>query len=113
MLEPALAAAKAVEKHVTLERKGAAEKPPTFLDEDLDLVGGSPAVPGTEVAEVGQHVLRATDLEFVGADRAGDDRRIDEDVVVGSAIVVRPAVGRIIQGRDGLFPGRRELQVNL
>ena len=76
----------------------------------FELLGRLLAIPRTELADVDQKVLAAVDLELMDRRIPGDDRRIDQRVVVIGSIMVRQAVGRGLERGHRLLPLRRQLE---
>ena len=112
MFETPGAATKRVEEHVPAERQLADERT-VLLDDALQRVGSELPVPRAEFSEIREHVRRPADREFVLADSPGHDWGIDENIVVGAAIVVRLAVGSRVERCDRVLPHRREIETHL
>ncbi len=93
MLQPAAPGAEDVEEDVSPERE---EAPETMglADHLLQVFRDTLAIPVADLAGIRQYVLAALDFELVDRQISGDDRRIDQRVIVLGAIVVRQAVGR-------------------
>ena len=68
------------------------------------------AVPFRGVANIHQSVGHAVHGEFVDAGISRDDRRVHERVVVSRQVVMRPAIARGRQRREGASPRRRKLE---
>ena len=112
VLQPSGPAAEDVEEDVALEGEEAPE-PPGLADHLLQVPRRQAAVPRAGVAGIHQDVPAALHRELVDRQGAGDDRRIDQRVIVAGAVVVRAAVGgRIHRGRRPPASGR-ELETDL
>ena len=70
-------------------------------------------IPGAGRTHIDEEMLLAVHLETVDGGIAGDDRRIDERVVVGREVVVRAAAGRVGQAGDARLPRSRKLELHV
>ena len=112
VLEASASLAKDVEEEISLEREEAPET--TVLPHKfLELLRSLLAIPRSKLADINEQVLAAVDVEFMHRRVAGDDRRVDQRVIVIGAIVVGFVIGRRLERGHRFLPGRRKLEMNL
>ncbi len=109
MLQPAAAGAEHVEEDVSPERQETPEAT-RLADHLLQIARRELAVPLADLAGIREDVLTAIDRELVDRQVSGDDRRIDQRVIVLGAIVVRQAVGGRIHRRRRTLATSRQLE---
>ena len=109
MLEPAAGLCDHIEDEVPVIRHYA----PHLVDlagNQLDVLRRLRTVPYAGLTEVHQQVRRAVDRELIEGRGTGDDRRVDQRVVVGRAIGVRATVGPWCETGHTPVPAGRQLE---
>ena len=112
MLEPAAALRDQVQEHVFFVRQRAPHL--AILAYDFLGIGRRAlAVPNSCLALIHEEMRDAIDFEPVHGRVPGEDRRIDQRVVIGREIVVRLAIRRVRQAGHGGLPLLRQFEPDL
>ena len=112
MLEPAASLPEHQEEIVLVVRQESPEAVALF-DEFGEIARRGVRVPPAHLASADHVALFPGDDELTDGQVAGEDRRVDQRLVVGGAKMLRRAIGRVVHPRHRPFPRRRQDQVDL